>query len=105
MEFTNLKRASYYEVKEWLQNELELTGEQRRKIDDDFLRFSEFEIYKEVQTEKVNPLWRLTIFLFPIAFAILFVSQPFKMILTGKYKYRNGGLKWWHYWCDKLKMD
>ena len=103
MNLLRYKRADNYEVEEWIaENIRDLTKEQKRWIsDDEIVRFSEIKFFKEV--EKVsNPLIRITVFLFPIVWFLIFLTLPFNFIIRGYWGYKN--LNWLTNWHSRLGL-
>lgn len=88
MKITHLKRASDYEVKDWLDKKLQLTPYQKDVIyRDEIIRFSPFYFYKMAEDDKPSWLWRLTAPVYLIYFIALVCFMPFKWLLTGKWGY------------------
>ena len=74
MNISNLKRASHYDVRKWLENKLELTTRQKEKLycdGDELLRFSKYHFYERTE-KQTNLLWRITILIYPIYLSIIF---------------------------------
>jgi hypothetical protein len=106
MRLSNLKRASDYDVEKWLTEELNLTPYQKEKMRDrELIRFTPFDFYEDKQKEKISPLWRITIFFFPIYLILLYIGLPFTMLFTGKWGYGRNFIDNFHnVWTYKLKL-
>lgn len=106
MNFSNLKKASDFDVKKWLEEELKLTPYQKDLIyKNELVRFAPFYFYETKQKEKISFLWRLTILLFPIYYLVALIGLPINMIITGKWGYGQDFLEKFHYsWLNKLKL-
>lgn len=107
MNFSNIKPAKDYEVENWLRESLNLTEYQKSKLlQDEIVRWAPFEFYKERSNEKATPLWRLTLFLFPIFWIILFIGLPIVFIIKGKWGYNDSFalIRFYHFWCRKLNL-
>lgn len=98
MKLTNLKRASDWEVREWLKNSIpELTVYQKEKIRDEIIQFAPFYFYKK--RKKVNNVFvRLSVIFIPPVWIILAISLPFNFIVTGKWGYNK--LEWYSKWIS-----
>lgn len=99
MNLTNLKRASNFEVEEWLEkNIVELTTYQKQKMsEDEIIRFSPFKFFKH--RKKVdNILVRLTVIFIPIVWIILFLTLPINFLITGNWGYKYDKLNWFNKW-------
>jgi hypothetical protein len=103
MRLTNLEKASLYEVKKWLYDNLELQPDQKRKLYDEdlgLIRRSPFYFYKKAERIESSFLWRLTIVFVPIYILILIVLTPINFLITGKWGYGQKFFdgfhaKWW----------
>lgn len=106
MKLTNLKRASDYDVNNWLKKKLELTPYQYDKLtSEEIIRFGRYEFYEQAEKGKISIAWRLTIFLFPIYYLVLFIFLPFTMLFTGKWGYGQKFYDYFHAkWMRKLKL-
>jgi hypothetical protein len=107
MKLTNLQKAADYEVNAWLEEIIpEITDYQKQRIRErELVRFSKFEFYKRRPQEKITFLWRLTFFLLPIYFILLFLGLPIKMLITGKWTYGQKFFDNFHTkWMHKLKL-
>lgn len=106
MRLSNLKEASDWDVEKWLAEELDLTPYQKEKMkSSELVRFSPFEFYEPKAKEKISPLWRLTIFIFPIYLILLYIGLPFTMLFTGKWGYGRKFIDKFHgVWVYKLKL-
>lgn len=106
MKLSRLKRASNYEVEQWLIKSLELTPYQKEKLlDREIVRFGGFYFYNIEKEEKVSFLWRLTIILFPVYLLLIFCFLPVKWIFTGKWGYGRNFIDNFHSkWVRKLKL-
>jgi len=104
MKLSQLEKASPYHVQKWLEDNLELTPNQKRiMIERELIRFSPFEFYEWPKKEKVNILWRLTILFFPIYILIIILFNPIKWMLTGKWGYSQNFFDNFHAkWTRKL---
>jgi hypothetical protein len=108
MKLTNLRPASNYEVREWLEKTIkELTPYQKEWIrNEEIIRFAPFKFYKRRKTEKVSILWRFTIIAFPIYLVIIFSFLPIKMIITGEWGYGQKFYDNFHAaWLHKLNLN
>ena len=104
MNFRNLEKANYREVEEWLKkSSLNLTDYQKRKLwDDEIIRFSPFEFYKNKKS--VTNIWlRFSIIFLPIIWVLLFIFLPLTFILTGSWGYGKK-FNWILNWMDKVKV-
>jgi hypothetical protein len=106
MKLHNLKKASNYEVENWLIDKLKLRKDQERDLRNyEFIRSSPFYFYKK--KEKVdNILFRLTLLFFPIVWILLFITLPINFIITGTWGYndKNILIKLIHDWMEKLRL-
>lgn len=106
MKLHNFKKASNYEVENWLVKKLNLTKEQEIDLRNyEFIRFSPFFFYKK--KEKVNNFWfRITLIFFPIVWILLFITLPINFIISGRWGYddKNVIIKFIHNWMDKLRL-
>jgi len=107
MNLSRLKKASDYEVRDWLVKELELTPYQQRIIrDKELIRWSPFDFYKDKQKESVSFLWRLTMIFIPIYILLVWIYNPVQFIITGKWGISQVFLNKFHYpWMGKLKLN
>jgi hypothetical protein len=99
MKLTNLEKANRFEVIELLEKRINLTKEQISKFGEFYDRGYVY-FYKKSKKVESNILWRLTILFVPLYIFIIFISLPFKMILTGRWGYGskfydNFHAKWW----------
>lgn len=104
MNFRNIKKASTYEVESWLKKSIvELTPYQKNKMqEDEIVRFSPFEFYKE--KEVTSNIWiRLSVIFLPILWGLLFVFMPLTFIFTGRWGYGKN-FNWILNWMDKVKI-
>lgn len=106
MKISYLIRASDYEVREWLEKELDLIPYQKEKLNNnEIIRFSNLYFYKIPKKEKVSRLWRLTILFFPIYYLLAFCFLPINFIFTGKWGYgRNFIDKFHSVWVRKIGL-
>ena len=107
MNLSRLKKASDYEVKDWLVKELKLTNDQQRIISDkELIRWAPFDFYKDKQKESVSFLWRFTMVLIPIYIIMVWLYNPLQFIVSGKWGINQTFLKTFHYpWMGKLKLN
>lgn len=107
MRFSNLKKASDYEVNDWLSEELELTPYQKeRLINRELVRFAPFEFYKQKTKEKVSFFWRLTILIIPMYIILLYIGSIINYMINGKWGLSRTFLDKFHYpWMNKLKIN
>lgn len=101
MKLHNLKKASDYEVKEWIFKSIpNLTQHQKTTISDDYncmIRRAPFEFYKK--KKKVNNFFiRLTIVPFVFVYLLLLLGLPFNFILTGMWGYSSKTINWFDKW-------
>lgn len=102
MKFSNLKKAFDYEIKEWLIKSLELTPYQQSKMyEHEIIRFSPFEFYK-LKKKTVNPLIRLTIIVYPIAWLALLLFLPINYFISGRWGYSK--IQWFTKWSHMLNL-
>jgi hypothetical protein len=105
MKLYNLKRASDYDVVEWIEKRIRnLTPEQKQWIrDEEIIRFAPFYFFKK-KTEKVKNVWlRLSIiFIIPIFFLLL-IGLPFNFFITGNWGYAEN-MRWFGDWCRKCGL-
>ncbi len=88
MILSNLKRASDYEVEQWLEKELQLTPYQKERMRNaESVRLSFLYFYKNKQKQKTSLFWRLTIIPFGIYYVIAFSFLPINYLITGKWGY------------------
>lgn len=107
MNFSNLKPARDYEVEKWLKKSFNLTEYQKSKLfEDGIVRLAPFKFYKQRGEEKTTPLWRLTIFFFPIFWVILFIGLPVVFMIKGRWGYndRFALIRFHQFWCRKLNL-
>lgn len=105
MKLTSLKRASDFEVRDWMEESLQLTPYQKSVLADyEIIRFSPFYFYKSAK-EKTPILWRFTLPLFPFYWTILVLFLPINWMMTGKWGYgRNFHDKFHSKWVRKLGL-
>jgi hypothetical protein len=102
MKLTNLKPASDFEVKRWLEKSLELTPRQKEILTDrELIRFSPFYFYEQRKRNKISFLFRLTIFLVPVYLLLLLIALPVHWVFTnqwgfGQKYFDNFHAKWLH---------
>lgn len=104
MNLRNIQKANDYEVENWLKESIpELTSYQKSKIyDNEIIRFSPFEFYKEKET--TSNIWlRLSVIFLPVVWIILLLFLPITFILTGRWGY-NKRFNWILNWMDKVKI-
>lgn len=105
MQFHQLKRASDYEVEQWLVKKLELTPYQRDILfNQEIVRFSPFKFYQSRQKEKVPFWWRLTIFPLLLFIVLLFLWLPFNLIFTGRCGYGDKVYRVFAAWQRKVNL-
>lgn len=107
MNISRLKKASQYEVQNWLIKELDLTPSQKRKMyDSETIRWAPFTFMKNKQVEKVSFLWRFTMLLLPFYIVLIWVYNPLQFLFTGKWGVSRVFLDNFHYpWIGKLKLN
>jgi hypothetical protein len=107
MGFSRLKKASDYEVNDWLVKKLDLTPYQKSKLrDDEIVRFSPFTFMKNRQKEKVSFLWRTTILLIPFYILLVWTYNPIQFIFSGKWGISSKFLDSFHYpWMNKINLN
>jgi len=105
MEFHRYKKASDYEVYDWIKKSIpELTNYQKQKIyDNEIVRFSKFEFYKR-RKRVSNIWWRLSAVFFPITWILIFISLPINFILTGDWGYSFKTLEWFNIWKNNIGL-
>lgn len=104
MNFSRLTRASDWEVKEWLEKELQLTSYQKSKIHkEETIRFSPFYFYKSKKQQN-SALWRLSLWVWPIYWLICFTGLPFAFLFTGKWGYGKKFQDFHYNWLSKLGL-
>lgn len=105
MRFSNLKRASDREVKQWLIDELDLSPYQKNKLYmDETIRFSPFYFYK-VNKVKVSPIWRLTLLVWPIYWCGLVIVSCIKWLFTGEFGFGRKFIDNFHSkWAKKINI-
>jgi hypothetical protein len=105
MKISYLERASDYEVRQWLEKELDLTPYQKQKLyDKEIIRFSPFYFYRDSKNKKSSILWRLTILVFPIYYLLAFCFLPINFIFTGKWGYGRDFIDKFHsVWVRKIQ--
>jgi hypothetical protein len=100
MKLTNLKPASDFEVRKWLEKSLELTPYQKDILNNrELIRLSRFYFYERRKTNKISFLFRLTIFFVPVYLLMLLIALPFHWVFTnrwgfGQKYYDNFHAKW-----------
>ena len=105
MEWSHLKRATQFEIKDWIEENIpELTTYQKERMrDDEMIRFSPFYFYKRAERETPNILWRLTVLVLPVYWLTMVVSLPFNMIITGTWGYGRKFIDGFHSkWMRKI---
>jgi hypothetical protein len=106
MKLSNLEKAPDYDVREWLEKELELTPYQKEKVyDKEIIRFAPFYFYQRVKPKKVSFLWRITIIFYIIYIIAIVLFLPFKWIFTGTWGYGSGFIDNFHSkWVRKIGL-
>jgi len=106
MKLSYLERASDYEVRQWLESELDLTPYQKEKLyKSEIIRLSNFYFYKIPKKEKVSILWRLSIIIYPFYFLLAISFLPIKFIFTGKWGYGRDFIDKFHsVWIRKIGL-
>ena len=100
----NLKKASDFEVQDWLIKQLELTPYQKSILyDKEIIRFSPFRFFK-YKKETKSLLWRFTLPLYPIVWILLVISSPINYLITGRWGYETKIIKWFMDWGYKLGL-
>lgn len=103
MDLHRYERASEYDVKNWLIENLKLTDYQKDKMyREEILRFSPFYFYQLKEKQKVSPLWRLSIIPWIIFVIVLFIGLPFSWLFTGNWGYGDKLYKFHGNWRNKL---
>lgn len=104
MSLHNYKKAQNHEVEKWLKDELNLTDYQKSKIySDEIVRFAPFEFMK--RRKRVSNIWfRLSIIVFPIILCLLYLSLPFKFILSGSWGYSRKSIQWFDIWKTNIGL-
>lgn len=106
--FSRLEQASNYEVEKWLDEKIVgLTDYQKKRIsDDEIVRFSDFEFYKQTVFKPVSILWRLTMPFFFLLWILLFIGLPFSFLVIGEWGYNQKFIdKFYARWMRKLNFD
>lgn len=106
MKLTNLKPANDFEVKEWLEKQLDLTVYQKEKlVNNEVIRFAPFYFYKRRQRKKISFLYRLSIILIPIYYSLLMIALPFTLIVRGEWGFGQKFYDKFHaVWMNKLNL-
>lgn len=91
--FINLQKASIYDVREWLRENINLTEYQKQKLLELDIRDTNLCFYKKTK-KTTSVLLRLTIIFIPIVFLLLVLGIPINYLLTGYWAYdvRNNKL-------------
>ena len=102
---SNLKKATDYEVQQWLVKSLDLTPYQKEKLYSlEIVRFSEFEFFKLKPKVKFHPIWRFTIIFYLLFIILLFVFLPFTFFITGRWGYGKKYLSVYENWSRRLGL-
>ena len=105
MKLHRLQKASDYDVKRWLERELQLSPYQKSKLyNEDTIRLAPFDFYEPRQKEKVNILWRFTIIPYLIYWVIIFMGLPFTFLVNGKWGYGKKLYDFHSKWMNKLAI-
>lgn len=88
MEISRYTKASKFEFIKSIDEEIKLTNLQREKLDD-FLQYYEYIILKRDAKIKQNSLIRLTSPFYLLSILLIFISMPFKWLLTGTSQYKR----------------
>ena len=84
--FYDLTSVSDYEVNKFLKDNLQLSPyQQELLVNNEIIRFSGFEIFKQKEKSKSNLLFRLTIVVFPTWLILLYFYLPINWIITNKW--------------------
>ncbi len=104
MKITDLERASEWDLKKWLEEELQLTPYQKNKLaDGDLIRMSPFYFCQRPKKEKASLLWRLSIIFFVVYYILAILFSPIKWIFTGKLGYGRNFIDNFHSkWVRKI---
>lgn len=104
MKLSNLKRASDFDVKNWLQKELKLTEYQRSLMngDTEFFRDSPFYFYEPDCRSSKSLLWRFSIIFYLLFWITLFCFLPIKWAFTGKWGYGRSFIDFISSWKKKI---
>lgn len=104
MNLSNLKRASDFDVKIWLEKELKLTEYQKSLMNQDteFFRDSPFYFYEPDYNRSKSLVWRFSIIFFLIFLMLLFCFLPIKWVFTGKWGYGRSFMDFYNSWKKKI---
>ncbi|AMR34175.1 hypothetical protein A0256_23340 [Mucilaginibacter sp. PAMC 26640] len=101
---SNLRKASHFEVQDWLIKELELTPYQKSKLyDKEIVRFSPFDFFKYKRKTK-SLLWRFTLPIYPVIWVLLVISSPIVYLITGRWGYETRYIQWFRNWAYNLGL-
>lgn len=107
MKLSNLKKIDYYEVEQYLTEQLQLTAYQKQRMrDHDVLRTSPFYFYKREKHVPVKWHIRLTLPIYCLFILLLIICLPLKFLITGQWRYSNKRFqKFMVEWSKRLKVD
>lgn len=107
MNLSRLRKASQYEVQNWLIEELKLTYDQQKLMrDKELMRYGKYEFYQDKQKDKVSFMWRFTMLLVPLYIILVWTYNPLQFLFTGKWGVGQKFLNKFHYpWMSKLKLN
>lgn len=84
MKFTNLERASEYKLGCEIADIIQDYGRDMAYIEQHIKQ--NYRLFKVIEKNKSNPLWRLTILFYFIFIILLVIAMPIKWLITG-YQY------------------
>lgn len=108
MKLYNLKKASNYEVRKWIESSVpELTSYQKQRIRSDYdeiIRFAPFEFYKKKKKTGNSIFTRLSILPLLILLLILFLLLPINFVVSGRWGYDPDKVKWLNNWMHNVGL-
>ena len=101
-DFSDLRKASTYEVGEWIRENFPISRDQYREIiEKGLIEKAPFQFFK--QERKENSVWfRLTILFVPIVIILLLLFLPLNYIITGRWGYNMKKTFWLIRWLDRM---
>lgn len=108
MKLSNLKQASSFDFRNYLEKNYELTSYQWSKMyNDDFPRTGPFYVFKYEQQKNAGLIWRLTLPLIIPYYIIIILYVLIKWLLTGNRYFSEDKplLKFHRKWMKKLGID